>query len=476
MVSPGPDTRPGKEPFAAALPSDENVPRHRLTFLLGPLAMLLAAACALGASGLLRLTGPGGTDWGDRVFTFTLIFFFLLAAASALYPRARFRVILAASLLQVLVLLGPVKFLGALGIYTAFYFLVRLEASWWLKAPALGGLIVSPCAVMMIRPGSRLIGVALAALFTGNFILRSLLYAYEATMKSDHLKRAGYAGFLLYLLAAPLSAVWTPPIGFLVLHKGLRPDLDPSLFRKGTGQMALGFIYLLARGIGSQGGLFPTQPMLVAAMDELNALTVIAACHLELLSLFLNVAGQVHVAVGMMRVLGFDIPPGMDRPYQSRNFLDFWKRWNTYYRDFLLTLAYYPVVMALKKRPFLAITLAGSCTFLLSGFTHALINSMRDPATWSWRGFLAMHKVFLAQGFLVILWMHMALSKRRSPLAATAAGETPRGTWDKVSMAVSVALTLTVTGLNLLLFSPRFGFPDPAAFGTLRAIFRPPWR
>jgi hypothetical protein len=447
-----------------------------LATILGLLALLLLAGYGLGSSGLIHISGIGGTEWGSWQFLFALSLFFLAASACAIFPGSRGGLILGASIVQLLVLLGPIKSVAAVAVYSGFYLLVLLDASWWLKAPLLGALLLSPPLMAILRPGTRLLGVIIAALYTGNFLLRSILYAYEATLKSSPARLGGYRGFLLYLLAPPLSAFKAEPVGFVALHEGLRREVDLPLMRNGLKQIALGFLYLVLFGYGSASGLLPRRLMVAQAADQLNALTVLAACHLQFLGLFLTVAGHVHVAIGMMRVLGWDIAPGFGRPYESRNVLQLWQRWNTYYRDFLLALAYYPTVIALKRRPYLAVVVAGALTFLVSGLTHSLYNAMSTPSRISLLGFLEMNGVFLAQGSLVVIWMVKGAVKRRPRAAASAAGGPTERAGPRLFHFVSIVFTITVTGLILLMFSPRNGPYEPSAFHILRAFLRPPWR
>jgi len=447
---------------------------------LGPLALLallLGTACGLAYAGMIDVVGNGGTERGFGGFAFALTLFLVTAAASSVRPRDRFNLLLGASLLQVLVLLGPLKGAGALAIYAAFYLVASWRGTWWLKAPALVLLVGSPFILSIARPGSRLVGLTVAAMFTGNFILRSALYLYESTTRAEPRSGAGFKRFLLHLLALPMCAIKVEPVGFLVLQRGFREEFSPSLFKAGTRQMALGFLYLTIQGYAFRSGLIPTQAALADAADELNALTALAGCHLQLLNLFLVVAGHIHIAMGMMRVLGFDIPQGSDRPYEARNVLDLWKRWNTYYRDYLLTLVYYPVVIALKKKPYIAIATAGLLTFLFSGFSHALANTIPNPSGVTPLGFLRMHQVFLAQGCFVIVWMLLTASKRKDRASRGAAGaKAPARLFGaKIFVAVSVAVTLTVMAVNIILFSPRIGFPDPAASRIMAALLRPPW-
>jgi len=449
------------------------VKRAGLPVLLGLLALLLAAACALSAFGFMHVGGLGGTRAGWGRFTVVAALFLATAAAGAWLPAHRFRLLLAASLAQLVFLHGPVGAAGALAIWTAFYHVVHLRASWWLRAPAVAALFVAPHLLTLIAPGSRLLGVFMVAHFASNFVYRSTLYAYEATAKKALLQGAGYKGYLLYLIAAPMGIVQAPPVGFAVLHQRFRSETDLGVMRRGLAWIALGFLYLLLNHTGRRYGLIPAHQAVAAYAGELDALTVLAASHLVFLGLFLDLAGHIHVAVGMLSVLGFDIPAGSDRPYLSKNILVFWRRWNVYYRDLLMTLAYYPTAVALKRKPYLAVAAAGAATFLLSGFYHSLLEYVSDPAGMGPRRFFEPQIVLYALGSLVVVWMirEARRSRKHSPRASHRK-EGGGATAGRLRAAAAAAFTLTVVSLIYTVFRRPY---DGTPLRILGAFTRAPW-
>jgi len=445
---------------------------RELATSLGLLALVLAALYGLGNAHLLGIfSGTFALElWR---LPSVLVIFFVTAAAGAVMPGKRAAIVLAASLLQLFVLFSPLQAAGSLAIWSAFYFVIHARIRWWARAAILLPLYAAPFLVARTYPQSRLLGILITAHVAPFFLLRSVLYAYEATIKRERMRGAGYARFLLYLIAPPFTSVNMPPVGFLALHRGFRSEASPALMRKGLSQMALGSLYIAAAGIAVRLGLVPPAADLVLAADELNVVTVLAATHLRLARFFLVLVGQFHVGVGMMRVLGFDIPAGSDRPYLSRSVLDFWRRWNTYFRDFLLTLAYYPTALAMKRRPYVAVAVAGTMVFLLSGFAHSISLAIRDPGSVTLLNFLEPQIVFLAQGSLVVTWMvKEAVVARRRRTAGVAGQPRDEGTWGRILNAASVALTLSVISVILTVFArPLSG----GGLAILPALIRPPW-
>ena len=441
------------------------------TFIL--LALLLAGAYALHAKGYLYAVGGVGTYVGWR-FAFTLTLFFVTAAVGAALPRWRLPIVFGSSLLHLFVMYLPLKATVALAIWTAFYQLVHLRLSWWLKGIPVLALYAAPFLLIAFDPTSALNGALVVTFCASNFALRSVLYAYEATKKRELFQGTGLVGYLLCLVVSPLTVVNFAPIGFLVLLRGLRKEHDQSMLWRGVKEIALGVAFLTVFQIGSNIGALPDYMEVALAADELNALTAFAACHLLLLKFFLKVAGDIHLAVGMLRVLGFDIAPGTERPLLARNILEFWRRWNTYYRDYLLTLGYYPVAAALKRRPMLAAAAGGAAAFILSGFAHIVQFLVRHPREFTLQRFLEGHVWALVFGAFVIVWMLREMKRPRLP-GARAGGEKEAGPWMRLRQAGAVVATLSVVSLILMLYyPPLLNSQLSTCLGVLKAFLRFP--
>ncbi|MEM6991860.1 MAG: MBOAT family O-acyltransferase [Myxococcota bacterium] len=66
---------------------------------------------------------------------------------------------------------------------------------------------------------------------------------------------------------------------------------------------------------------------------------IMLALYAFTVQLYADFSGYSDIAIGTARLLGFDIPENFDRPYQSRNLGEFWRRWHmtlsTWLRDYL---------------------------------------------------------------------------------------------------------------------------------------------
>ena len=57
------------------------------------------------------------------------------------------------------------------------------------------------------------------------------------------------------------------------------------------------------------------------------------------LQIYFDFCGYSNMAIGLGRMIGFELPPNFDRPYAARSVTDFWRRWHislsTWFRDYL---------------------------------------------------------------------------------------------------------------------------------------------
>lgn len=86
------------------------------------------------------------------------------------------------------------------------------------------------------------------------------------------------------------------------------------------------------------------------------------------LQIFCDFSGYTDIARGSSMLFGIQLSQNFDRPYFSRNFVEFWKRWHISLSQWFFEYVYYPLV---HRRPTkLGHILAVMVTFTLSGFWH----------------------------------------------------------------------------------------------------------
>jgi alginate O-acetyltransferase complex protein AlgI len=102
--------------------------------------------------------------------------------------------------------------------------------------------------------------------------------------------------------------------------------------------------------------------------ESMNTLSLLLAAVYFAFQIYCDFSGYSDIAIGVSRLLGFDIMQNFNKPYFSRNIGEFWRRWHislsTWFRDYLyIPLGGSKVKPVLKVRNVFII-------FLVSGFWH----------------------------------------------------------------------------------------------------------
>jgi alginate O-acetyltransferase complex protein AlgI len=124
--------------------------------------------------------------------------------------------------------------------------------------------------------------------------------------------------------------------------------------------------------------------------------TVIAAVVAYALQIYCDFSGYTDIAIGVARMIGFDLPENFDMPYLSTSITEFWRRWHMTLSSWLRDYLYIPLG-GNRKGPLrtyvnlvLTMLLGGlwhgaSWTFVLWGLYHGL--GLAIHKRWrEWRG------------------------------------------------------------------------------------------
>ncbi len=119
------------------------------------------------------------------------------------------------------------------------------------------------------------------------------------------------------------------------------------------------------------------------------------------LQIFFDFAGYSNMAIGLGRMLGFELPINFDRPYAARSVTEFWRRWHitlsTWFRDYV-----YIPLGGNRRGPWR--TTANLVTvFLLCGFWHG--------ASWNFGVWGLYHGLFLVLERLGLARLLLALPR-----------------------------------------------------------------
>jgi alginate O-acetyltransferase complex protein AlgI len=70
----------------------------------------------------------------------------------------------------------------------------------------------------------------------------------------------------------------------------------------------------------------------------------------QLLHLYINFAGYMHICIGVGRLAGYALPENFDEPYKAKNFLDLWARWHITLSEWFKFYLFNPLLKVLVGR------------------------------------------------------------------------------------------------------------------------------
>ncbi len=87
-------------------------------------------------------------------------------------------------------------------------------------------------------------------------------------------------------------------------------------------------------------------------------------------TLVLRMIGMLWIAVGLIGLYGYDLPPVFDQVFLAERISEIWRRINIYWRDFVTKVFYYPAYFRLRKKTKQAVLLSTLFAFVATWFLH----------------------------------------------------------------------------------------------------------
>lgn len=141
------------------------------------------------------------------------------------------------------------------------------------------------------------------------------------------------------------------------------------------------------------------------------------------------------ILIGLVRVLGIDLGPSFDRPALARSVTDWWRRWNIHFRELLVDIFYYPVLMRNRRRPTRGIVLGCAAVFLVGS---ALFHLPKTYFTYGRAGALPVG-LLVESAIMFVVVAAALVRERRQPDRRPHPLLGPLVTWLVLFVAVAVA-------------------------------------
>ncbi len=156
------------------------------------------------------------------------------------------------------------------------------------------------------------------------------------------------------------------------------------------------------------------------APDTFTSPELMLALYAYTLQIYADFSGYSDMAIGLGRMLGFQLPENFDRPYQSRDIAEYWRRWHMTLSSWLRDYLFFQLLARLGSRAgylvvWLTMFLVGmwhgaSWNFVIYSNIHAFAmvfnrwNRMRDrDKSWGYK--LVFWPLVTAVAFGVVGWL-----------------------------------------------------------------------
>jgi alginate O-acetyltransferase complex protein AlgI len=251
-------------------------------------------------------------------------------------------------------------------------------------------------AILLYGCVTRPAGIPLSfyAVFGGIFMFRVMIYGYDLAHSKEPISFLSYLSYFFILPNYYFTLF--PVIDFQTMRSTYYRRNIHAIAQQGIHWMVRGSVQLMLYRVV----LYFDDPFLP---DRVNSFPKLVTNMILTFLLYLNVSGKFHLIVGMLHLFGYDLPETNRNYLLSSSFLDFWRRINIYWKDFMVKIIYLPVYFKYRKRSDLRAQVLGTAAvFTFTWAAHSyqslwidgkLSITWPDTIFWSALGILVMANV-----------------------------------------------------------------------------------
>lgn len=223
------------------------------------------------------------------------------------------------------------------------------------------------------------------------FTITQLLYLLDCykgvTKEHDFVNYALFVSFFPHLLAGPI----------LYHRQMLKQFKDASRRRIHWENMSAGltlFVIGLAKKVLIADELSPYVGEGYAHVAELTLFSAWLTAISYMLQLYFDFSGYSDMAVGLARMMNFQIPINFNSPYRAASLINFWQRWHMSLTNAITGCIYMPIVQSFAKPSLRHTILAASVTLFIIGVWHGagwtyvlvgIINGLGISINYIWK-------------------------------------------------------------------------------------------
>ncbi len=210
------------------------------------------------------------------------------------------------------------------------------------------------------------------------FTFQAISYTINVYRKNDRFeKNPGY--IMLYLTMFP-QLIAGPIVRYSNIEQQLKHrKFELDRFAEGVKRfiIGLGKKVLIANSIG-----FMVNSIMDADISTISPAVAWLCIVAFAVQLLFDFSGYTDMAIGVGKMLGFDLPENFNYPYISKSLTEFWRRWHMSLYAWIKDYIFSPLSMKMRYWGKSGVFIALTVTFIISGIWHG--------PTWNfiiWGGF-----------------------------------------------------------------------------------------
>ncbi len=221
-----------------------------------------------------------------------------------------------------------------------------------------GGLLAASRAGAIASPWSAVLWPILGSMF----MFRLLLYARG--VKDEPAPGRWWAALGYFFMFPNLVFPLFPVIDYQTFRRTHYDKEATGIYEQGLMWIARGLVHLvLYRLIYHQVLGDPADVVDLGDLVQFMLGTFL---------LYLKVSGMFHLIVGLLHLFGFRLPETHKLYYLSHGFTELWRRINIYWKDFMMSLVFYPVYFRIKQwGAALSVGIATAAVFATTWVLHS---------------------------------------------------------------------------------------------------------
>ena len=223
--------------------------------------------------------------------------------------------------------------------------------------------------------------------------------SYLVDVKREKVEAQGLLNVALYLSFFPkLTSGPIQRSGDFIKQANSRREIGVKSFSPGIQIFVFGLFKKIV--LADRLSVFVNQ--VFATPNAFGSFTLFLGAIAYALQIYLDFSGYSDMAIGVAKMLGFDLPRNFNIPYISHNVTELWKRWHMTLSSWLMEYLYIPLGGSRKGKVRTYINLI--LTMVIGGIWHG--------ANWTYIIWGLLHGVALA---VHKVWMTLTKSREKAP-------------------------------------------------------------